>query len=157
REEEPIAPTQYWRDVPSWPQRACLRCLAKNGSERYPSVCALAEEMQGWLTLQSDDLRERSKRLGSLGLLAVGAAHEISGPLAGVTNNLAVLQRDVQSLRDLLRLYREGEATLARHQPEMPGRVATLAEGIDLGDTLDNLDRLMVHSRDGLHQIQQIV
>src|SRR5262249_27231547 len=69
----------------------------------------------------------QAERLAALGQLVAGIAHEINNPLAYVTNNLAVLQRDVQALRDLLRLFREGEATLARHQPELAARVAELA------------------------------
>jgi PAS domain S-box-containing protein len=99
----------------------------------------------------------QSERLAVLGQLVAGVAHEINNPLAFVSNNLAVLQRDVQSLRELLQLYQEADAHLAAHRPEVAQRVQEFAERIDLGYTLSNLDGLMRRTRDGLSRIQQIV
>jgi signal transduction histidine kinase len=160
QEEEPIPPMQYWGDVPPWPQRVCLRCLAKNGAERYPSVRALAEEMQGWLSLlpkHTQDLRQETEKFVALGACVPGVVNEINNPLASVTDNLVVLQRDVQGLCELLRLFQEGEATLALHHPALSSRVADLKESIDLTNALGNLDGLMTRSRDGLQRIQYIV
>ena len=42
----------------------------------------------------------QAEKLASLGLLSAGVAHEINNPLAYVTNNLAVLERDVRSLAE---------------------------------------------------------
>ena len=52
-------------------------------------------------------------RMASLGQTAAGVAHEINNPLAFVTNNLVILQREVSGLHDLLRLYQQAEQTLA--------------------------------------------
>jgi signal transduction histidine kinase len=89
--------------------------------------------------------------------MVAGIAHEINNPLAFVSNNLAVLQRDAGSLRTLLELYREGDQALAASAPELRGRIAELSEEIDLGYTLASLDRLLGRSLDGLGRIQQIV
>src|SRR5262249_34339670 len=43
------------------------------------------------------------------------------------------------------------------HAPEPLGRVRELAEQVDLGYTLENLERLTSRSREGLRRIQQIV
>jgi PAS domain S-box-containing protein len=99
----------------------------------------------------------QSEKLASLGQLVAGVAHEINNPLSFVSNNVAVLQREVHALRDLLALYQEGEALLAEHRPELHGRIREFAERIDLNYTLSNLDGLVARSRDGLKRIQQIV
>jgi PAS domain S-box-containing protein len=99
----------------------------------------------------------QSEKLAALGQLVAGVAHEINNPLSYVSNNVAVLQRDVRALRELLGMYQESEAILRAHAPDLAERAAALARRMDLGYTLTNLDGLMGRSRDGLKRIQQIV
>ena len=56
---------------------------------------------------QAQSRMVESAKLAGLGQLVAGVAHEINNPLAFVGNNVAVLQRDLAELHDLLRLYRE--------------------------------------------------
>lgn len=99
----------------------------------------------------------QSEKLAALGQLVAGVAHEINNPLAFVSNNLTVLQRDVGHLRALLRLYQEGEPWLAQVNAELLERIRDQSETIDLKYTLDNLEGVMTRSKDGLHRIQAIV
>jgi signal transduction histidine kinase len=96
-------------------------------------------------------------RLARLGQTAAGVAHEINNPLAFVTNNLAVLKREVHGLHDILLLYRQAEQTLAEYQRDLHARIAGLAEEVDLPFVLENLDGLLERSRAGLLRIQKIV
>jgi PAS domain S-box-containing protein len=97
----------------------------------------------------------QTEKLAALGQLVAGVAHEINNPLSFVSNNVAVLQRDVSALRDLQALYQQ--AGLEKHEPELAARIRALSEHIDLKYTLGNLDGLLTRSRDGLKRIQQIV
>jgi signal transduction histidine kinase len=95
--------------------------------------------------------------MASLGQTAAGVAHEINNPLAFVTNNIAVLKREVAGLHDILRLYQQAEQTLAEYEHDLLDRIRDLAEEVDLPFVLENLDGLMDRSREGLKRIQKIV
>jgi signal transduction histidine kinase len=99
----------------------------------------------------------QSEKLVGLGQMVAGVAHEVNNPLSFVGNNMAVLERDVAALHNVVRLYQQADAGLATQQPDLARRISELAERIDLEYTLANLQDLTVRSRDGLKRIQQIV
>ena len=98
-----------------------------------------------------------SERLSSLGQVVAGVAHEINNPLAFVTNNVALLERDVGNLHDLIRLYQQAEGTLEQHQHDLLSHIHSLADQMDLAYVLENAPALMTRSREGLKRIQKIV
>jgi signal transduction histidine kinase len=98
-----------------------------------------------------------SAKLASLGQLVAGVAHEINNPLAFVANNLAVLERDTQSLPELFQLYKEATELAAEKQPDLQQRIRELADQIDLPYLLENLRGMLASSRQGVKRIQRIV
>ena len=99
----------------------------------------------------------QTEKLAGLGQMVAGVAHEINNPLSFVNNNVAVLQRDVAALKELLLLYRQGGEIIATHNDELATWIREMEEHIDLPYTLGNLDEILIRSRDGLRRIQQIV
>jgi PAS domain S-box-containing protein len=99
----------------------------------------------------------QTEKLASLGQLVAGVAHEINNPLSFVSNNVAVLERDLRDLSALVELYRQGDGALAESSPELAKKVRDLDERIDLSYSLANLPRLIDRTREGLRRIERIV
>jgi C4-dicarboxylate-specific signal transduction histidine kinase len=70
--------------------------------------------------------------LASIGLLSAGVAHEINNPLAFVTNNLAVLERDCLGLLELVSEFEAEKEVVAQRIPEIWSRWQAKAEEIDV-------------------------
>jgi signal transduction histidine kinase len=120
-------------------------------------ISAVLENAALHAELMRQELVKRDLALARLAQLAAGVAHEINNPLAFVSTNTVVFQRDVGALRRLLELYQQAEAALEAERPAPIAEARALAEEIDLAYTLKNLDDLLGRSREGLKRIAQIV
>jgi signal transduction histidine kinase len=97
----------------------------------------------------------QSEKMAGLGQLVAGIAHEINNPLAFVSNNMAVLERDLAFLKEILEMYKKAEN--AMQSSDALKAIHELEERIDLPFTLENIDETVGRSREGLKRIQQIV
>lgn len=93
----------------------------------------------------------QSEKMASLGQLVAGVAHEINNPLAYVSNNIAVLDRDIRQVASIMAAYR------AHFGDAIPESIRESEDRVDLAYTLNNLDRLLSSSRQGLHRVREIV
>jgi len=99
----------------------------------------------------------QTEKLASLGQLVAGVAHEINNPLAFVSNNVAVLERDLRDMIALVGLYRQVPRPAAPEHAALNAQIDQVSEQLDLDYTLDNLPRLIDRTREGLRRIERIV
>jgi PAS domain S-box-containing protein len=113
------------------------------------------EALQALKTAQSRMVE--TEKLASLGQLVAGVAHEINNPLAFVSNNVAVLERDLRDIITLIGLYRQVERPGDARYSELSGQIDWVSQQLDLDYTLDNIPQLIERTREGLRRIERIV
>ena len=142
--------------------------LRKDG-ETFPlelslNAIELAGELQFIGSIRDQTERQRmramlarSDKLASIGLLSAGVAHEINNPLAYVGNNLAVLERDLKGVLEMMRHYESAHGALAAAAPEVLRAVEALSEEIDWPYIRENLEHILARTRDGVQRVANIV
>ncbi len=134
-------------------RKAGEKKLAETAAELQKAVASERAATQELRKAQSQLVQ--AEKMVALGQMVAGVAHEINNPLSYVTNNMAVLERDLAALRELLVRFQGAERALGR--PEAFQAVNEYADEIDAPYTLANLDGILARSKDGLKRIQQII
>ncbi|MBI3407845.1 MAG: PAS domain S-box protein [Planctomycetes bacterium] len=157
-----------WNAFPL-PERQEIYCAARDITERKVAEKKLADtaaEFENAVASERGAHQQLKKaqsqlvqaeKMVALGQIVAGVAHEINNPLAFVTNNFAVLERDLAALRELLAHYQEAEKNLGADHAAAFDKAREHAEAIDAAYTLDNLARLLTRTKDGVRRIQIIV
>jgi PAS domain S-box-containing protein len=126
-------------------QNVTLQALARSEREAHQALKSAQSRMV------------QTEKLASLGQLVAGVAHEINNPLAFVSNNIAVLERDLHDMINLINLYRKIERPEAAVEAQLNEQIEAVSQQLDLDYTLDNLPRLIERTREGLRRIERIV
>src|SRR5205085_2958531 len=128
------------------------RLRARDGSYKWLSWTSVPVVNEGLIYAIARDMTElkqaqsalvQTEKLSGLGQMVAGVAHEINNPLSFVSNNVAVLQRDLAEVRELVEMYRSGDEALAAARPELVERIRELSDRMDVDYTLNNLDGLL--------------
>ncbi|MAT68561.1 MAG: hybrid sensor histidine kinase/response regulator [Planctomycetaceae bacterium] len=132
-----------------------LRVRLREGERIIGLERALAEQNRQLRDTQAALVQ--SEKLAGLGQMAAGMAHELNNPIAVVSNNLAVLQRDVTAALEILALYRSADEHLRRAAPELAARIARLVDQCDLPWIESESTKLFERSSAGLSRVRDIV
>jgi PAS domain S-box-containing protein len=140
----------------------------RRGGEAFPVEVSVAAVGGGPAEFVASirDLTERNRmramlmqteKLASIGLLSAGVAHEINNPLAFIANNLAVLDRDLGPVLELVEAFRSCRDAVAEVAPEAAARAERIAEDVDWEYVRGNLPRMLARTRDGVQRVAAIV
>ena len=135
-----------------FPLELSLNAVARGAEPRY--VVSVRDQTERH---RMRALLARSEKLASIGLLSAGVAHEINNPLAYVANNLAVLERDLGSVLELVALYEGTRPKIAEQDEHGLAAIDALAEDLDWPYVRDNLPRMLARTREGVQRVATIV
>lgn len=134
--------------------------LNERVAERTASLQKAFDELQE----RDKELKEtqaalvQTEKLAAMGKLVAGVVHEVNNPLAYITSNVHVLQRDLAYLADLVKLY--GRALATEDPPErerLLQEAGEKAREVDIEYTLGRLDDIFSRTSQGIESIRKIV
>ncbi|MDY6851512.1 MAG: ATP-binding protein [Thermodesulfobacteriota bacterium] len=107
----------------------------------------------------------QSEKMASIGQLAAGVAHEINNPVGFVKSNLGTLNEYREDLTELLALYESFEEKRSKADDvledtagqEALGEIQKTKEKIDLDFILDDFDKVIDESIEGMARVSKIV
>jgi signal transduction histidine kinase len=141
------------RDITS--RKRAARELEEKNTQLQEAAISERQAYQKLKAAQSQLVQ--SEKLAGLGQMVAGVAHEINNPLSFVSNNVAVLQRDIKALTQLLALYAAADEIIGQKDQALLSQIKELCQRMDLAYTQKNMGELLDRSREGLRRIQQIV
>lgn len=106
---------------------------------------------------RTQSLLVQNEKLASLGHLVAGVAHEINNPLSFVSNNVAVIDRDLGDVLSLVALHRRANDLIRERAPELSAEIEDFSSEHDVDYSIEHLPRLIGRTREGLRRIERIV
>lgn len=129
--------------------------------EMLTTVATLLSTILENASLHNDLLQqEKIKRdldLARLAQMVAGLAHEVNNPLAFVTNNVAILQRDLNDLLEVTDLYRRAAMANGDEKQTLLEQAEALIAEADLDTAVKDLPNLLDRSTEGLRRIREVV
>ncbi len=135
-----------------FPLEISLSCVESGGALQLIGSIRDQTERQ-----RMRDVLARTEKLASIGLLSAGVAHEINNPLAYVGNNVAVLERDLANVLEMIALYEQTLPTLDSNCGPTAEHIRRLAEEFDWEYVRENLPRMLSRTREGVQRVANIV
>lgn len=125
--------------------------------ELHGRPCTLSMNVDVTELLRMRAALVQSEKMAAIGVLSAGIAHEINNPLAYVSNNLFILERDSRGLLALLDVYESARGALAEADPDAAEHARHLAAQMDLPHVRERLGKLLGKAREGVQRVTRIV
>lgn len=92
----------------------------------------------------------QAEKISSLGQIAAGIAHEVNNPINFIAGNLSFVEKYVQEVVNLLRLYQ-------KYLPNPPGEIQAAMQQSDINYILKDLSSIMQSMQVGTDRVTEIV